>query len=132
MTLEAVIGRLSVAFGRVAEDRAANRIDYSRHDTLMSGFALMFFQHPSLLQFQRAMKKNRQRCNLETVFGVTEVPSDTQMREILDGVPVEPVRRLLSDLFEGVRRAGSRRSVQDSSADGKAPRGLSHAGAGWQ
>jgi hypothetical protein len=106
MTLEAVIGRLSVAFGRVAEDRAANRIDYSRHDTLMSGFALMFFQHPSLLQFQRAMKKNRQRCNLETVFGVTEVPSDTQMREILDGVPVEPVRRLLSDLFEGVRRAG--------------------------
>jgi hypothetical protein len=76
------------------------------HETLMSGFAMMFFQHPTLLQYQRAMKQKRQRCNLETIFGVQEIPSDTQMREILDGVPVEPLRRLLPELFEAVRRAG--------------------------
>ena len=34
------------------------------------------------------------------------MPSDTQMREILDGVPTEPLRRLLPELFESVRRAG--------------------------
>lgn len=106
LTLEAMIGRLSAAFGRVPDDGAANLIDYPMHDTLMSGLAMMFFQHPSLLPFQRVMKQNRKRCNLETIFGVQDVPSDTQMREILDGVPIEPVRRLVPELFEGVRRAG--------------------------
>ncbi len=82
------------------------QLTYPLHDTLMSGFALMFFQHPSLLQFQRAMQQKRRRCNLQTIFGVHEVPSDTQMREILDGVEPEPLRALLPQLCEKVRRAG--------------------------
>jgi hypothetical protein len=106
LTLEAMIERLSEAFGRVPDERAEERINYPMHDTLMSGFAMMFFQHPSLLQFQRVMKQKRQRCNLETIFGVKEVPSDTQMREIVDGAPVEPLRRLLPELVEAMRRAG--------------------------
>jgi len=106
LTLEAVIGRLSDAFSHIADSRNADRINYRLHDCLMSGFAMMFYQHKSLLQFQRRMQQRRGRCNLETIFGVKEVPSDTQMREILDAAPVEPLRRLLPELFEGIRRAG--------------------------
>jgi hypothetical protein len=72
----------------------------------MSGFALMFFQHPSLLQFQRAMQQERRRWNRQTSFGVHEVPSDTQPREILDRGEPEPLRALLPQLCEKVRRAG--------------------------
>lgn len=72
----------------------------------MSGFAVMFFQHPSLLQFQRAMEKKRRRCHLQTIFGVHALPSDTQMREILDGVEPESLRGILPQLWEKVRRAG--------------------------
>jgi hypothetical protein len=72
----------------------------------MSGFAMLFFQHPSLLEFQRKMQQRRGRCNLETIFGVHEVPSDTQMREIVDGVPVALLRQALPELFEKVRRVG--------------------------
>jgi hypothetical protein len=72
----------------------------------MSGFAVMFFQHASLLQFQRAMEKKRRRSNLQTMFGVHEIPSDTQMREILDGVKPESIRSVLPQLWEKVRRAG--------------------------
>jgi len=106
LTLEAMIQRLSETFSRMPDERSKEQVQYSMHDTLMSGFALMFFQHPSLLQFQRVMKRKQQRCNLETIFRVRQMPSDTQMREILDGVPVEPVRHLLPELFESVRRAG--------------------------
>lgn len=106
MTLEGLMSRLSDAFAQIPDPRAETLIDYRLHDTLMSAFAMMFFQHPSLLGFQRAMQQKRKRCNLETIFQVTAVPSDTQMREILDGVPIEPLRRLLPELFEGVRRAG--------------------------
>jgi hypothetical protein len=106
LTLEAVVDLLSDTFGRLRDPRQADRVTYSLHDTLMSGFALMFFQHASLLEFQRKMQHRRGRCNLETLFGVHEVPSDTQMREILDRIPPEWLRPLLPALFAKVRRAG--------------------------
>jgi hypothetical protein len=97
---------LGTTFGGVADGRVTEQCRYALADTLMSGFAVMFFQHPSLLQFQRAMEKKRQRCNLQTIFGVHAVPSDTQMREILDGVDPEVLRAVLPRLWEKVRRAG--------------------------
>jgi hypothetical protein len=106
LTVEAIVGELSTTFQGLADPRASDRPAYSLHSTLRSGFALMFFQHPSLLQFQRTMQHKRRRCTLETLFGVTEVPSDTQMREILDGVEPEPLRVLLPRLWEKIRRAG--------------------------
>jgi hypothetical protein len=106
LTLEAIVDLLATTFEAVDDPRVPEQLSYSLHDTLMSGFAMMFFQHPSLLQFQRAMKQKRRRCNLQTIFGVHEVPSDTQMREILDGVEVEALRSLFPQLWEKVRRAG--------------------------
>jgi len=106
VTLEAIVKLLRTTFSAVVDGRMAEQCRYVLADTLMSGFAMMFFQHPSLLQFQRAMAKKRQRCNLQTIFGVQEIPSDTQMRDMLDGVEVEALRGLLPQLWEKVRRAG--------------------------
>ena len=106
VTLDAIVKLLRTTFSAVVDGRVAEQCRYVLADTLMSGFAMMFFQHPSLLQFQRAMAKKRQRCNLQTIFGVQEIPSDTQMRDMLDGVEVEALRGLLPQLWEKVRRAG--------------------------
>ena len=106
LTIEAIVDLLATTFGEMEDSRAEAQLSYPLHDTLMSGFALMFFQHPSLLQFQRALEQKRRRCNLQTICGVQEVPSDTQMREILDGVEPEPLRALLPQLCEKVHRAG--------------------------
>jgi hypothetical protein len=106
LSLEALVSLLSDTFQRIPDQRHPDRISFLLHDTLLSGFACMFFQHRSLLQFQRRMKERRGRCNLETIFGVCAVPSDSQMREILDSLETEPLRQLLPVLFEKVRRAG--------------------------
>jgi hypothetical protein len=106
LTLEAIVDLLATTFGAVDDARAAEQLRYPLHDTLMSGFAVMFFQHPRLLQFQRALEKKRRRCNLPTIFGVHEIPSDTQMRELLEGVKSESLRGILAQLWEKVRRAG--------------------------
>jgi transposase len=97
---------LATTFGAVDDGRAADQLSYSLRDTLMSGLAVMFFQHPRLLQFQRARAKKRQRCNLQTIFGGHEVPSDTQRRELLDAVKPDARRGALPELWEKVRRAG--------------------------
>ena len=106
LTLESVIATLSTGFYKISDKRAPAKIKYPLHDVLMSGFAMMFFHHPSLLQYQERMKQKRGRSNLETIFQVKSVPSDTQMREILDEVRPESLRQLLPKLFDKVRRAG--------------------------
>jgi hypothetical protein len=106
LTFEAVRDLLAKTFRGMADGRDARRIEWKLADVLMSGFAMLFFQHPSLLDFQRRMKEGRGRSNLERMFGVREIPSDTQMREILDGVEIEGLRGVLKEIFERMRRTG--------------------------
>ena len=97
---------LATTFAAIADPRDPRRITWELPAVLMSAFAMLFFQHPSLLEYQRRMQKRTGVSNLERVFGVEELPSDTQMRELLDGVPTEPLRRVLPQIFEQMRRVG--------------------------
>ena len=62
----------------------------------MSAFAMFSLKSPSLLAFD----KERAEGNLQTIYGMTCVPCDTRMREILD--PLSPA--LLRPLFKSVFR----------------------------
>lgn len=46
----------------------------------------MYFQDPSLLQFQKRLEKKHHKSNLQTLFGVTSIPESTQLRVITDEV----------------------------------------------
>src|SRR5262245_31112465 len=106
LTFDAFRDELARTFAQIEDTRAPQRLTWELPAVLMSAFAMLFFQHPSLLEYQRRMKQQRGQSNLERVFGVAAIPSDTQMREILDGVPTEPLRRLLPQTFEQMRRVG--------------------------
>jgi len=95
LTFEAFRDLLTSVFKQIPDQRDPQRITWEMPAVLMSAFAMFFFQHPNLLEYQRRMKKKSGRSNLERVFHVADLPSDTQMREILDGVPLEPLRRVL-------------------------------------
>jgi hypothetical protein len=70
---------------------------YRTADFVKSTFGVFFFQYRSMLDYQRRMKERRGRSNLETVLGVTALPSDTWIRAQMDGL--YPVGwTLLSDL----------------------------------
>lgn len=47
------------------------------HDVFMSGFAMMFFQDPSLHQFQQRMEDEGHMNNRKTLFHVKTIPKDT-------------------------------------------------------
>jgi len=106
LSFEALVDLLGQRFEQLPDSRDPNRLTYPMRDWLLSAFDMFFFQHPSLLAFQEKLKQREARCNLETIFGVKAVPSDTQLREILDGAPWEPIRGLLPDIFERYRRSG--------------------------
>jgi hypothetical protein len=73
-------------FEQVTDQRAENA-KISMSDALMSGFAMFSLKDPSLLAFD---ERRTTDSNLGSIYGVEEVPGDTQMRTILDDVaPVE-------------------------------------------
>jgi len=95
---------LSACFLCLAESRQDAKIKYTLHDVCMSGVAMMFFQDPSLLQFQTRMQEQLHRNNLQTLFQVEHIPQDTQMREVIDGIESDSVGTLFNDFFRALQR----------------------------
>jgi hypothetical protein len=95
---DALIQRLRKRFESLPEQRRSP--SFSLADTLMAGLALFSLKDPSLLAFcGRALDHN-----LHSVFGLQSIPSDTQMREILDGVGPHELRPAFKDVFREVQR----------------------------
>jgi hypothetical protein len=69
-------------------------------DALMSAFAMFSLKDPSLLAFDQ----RRGDGNLKTLFGIGQIPSDTQMREILDPLDPEQLRPAFGDVFRQLQR----------------------------
>jgi hypothetical protein len=87
---------LKAVSGKIPDGRrSGGNLTYQLLDAVISAFVVFFFQHPSLLDFQKSMKRRRKRNNVETLFGEVAIPSDNQIRTLLDGI--EPGS--LSDVF---------------------------------
>jgi hypothetical protein len=95
---------LSEVFHELPDSRQQAKTNYSIHDAMMSGFACMFFQDPSLLQFQQRLREERNRDNLQTLFDVKDIPEDTQVREIIDQVDSEQLRPIFKEYFFRLQR----------------------------
>lgn len=87
-------------FGQVPEHRAMN-VAISLPDALMSGFALFSLKDPSLLAFDERRAKPE---NLRRVYQLQDIPSDTQMRTILDEVTPPYLRAPFVQLFHTLQR----------------------------
>jgi hypothetical protein len=74
---------------------------FSLPDTLLAGLAVFALKDPSLLAFQRRTLDHNLRC----VFGLRAIPSDSQMRSILDDVDPNHVRPVFGDVFERLHAA---------------------------
>lgn len=95
---------VSKQFNCFPDWRMENKSNYSIHDAMMSGFACMYFQSPSLLQFQKDLEKGRNNNNLRTLFGVSEIPENTQLRSIIDQVDSECLRPIFKEFLARLQR----------------------------
>lgn len=95
---DALVQRARARFETLPEQRRCPA--FSLADALMAGLALFSLKDPSLLAFQRRTLDH----NLRSVFGLKGIPSDTQMRVILDDVDPERLRPSFKDVFRQVQR----------------------------
>ena len=80
------------------------RRTYTIHDTVMSAYAMFMFKEKSLLDFQRKLQEEEKRNNLSTIFKVKKIPSDNQMRNILDRISPEVFHDVFHEFFRRLQR----------------------------
>lgn len=80
------------------DHRSGKNISYRIKDAALSAFSVLFTQSPSFLAYQRAMEKSKGRSNAGSLFQIEQIPSDNQIRSLLD--PITP--RHLYPLFEEI------------------------------
>jgi len=104
LSFTAIRKALSEFFGQIADRRQQGKVSYCLHDCLMSAVAMMFFQDPSVLSFQRRMQDNMHSNNLKSLFAVESIPNDTCLRETLDAVATEQLIAAFCILFQRLQR----------------------------
>lgn len=102
LSADPMIATLRNRFEEVDDNRRSASLNYSMADTLMSAFAMFAIKAPSLLAYCDQLLELR----IEKPFKIKKVPSDTQMREILDGIDIEPLNAAFADLFWELQRSG--------------------------
>lgn len=76
--------------------------EISLGDALMSAFAMFSLKDPSLLAFDE--RRRDPNDNFRTIYGIDNVPCDSQMRTILDPVDPDDLRPLFQDVFRRLQR----------------------------
>jgi len=98
--LRRIIGK---EFKKIPDPRPG-RSQISLHDALMSAFAMFSLKDSSLLAFDDRRREKPQ--NVQAVFGVQNIPTDSGMRDIDDKVPTEHLRPAFKSIFEQLRQSG--------------------------
>lgn len=87
-------------FEKIKDNRLMN-VKIPLVDTLMSGLAMFTLKDPSLLAFD---ERREEPENLKHIFKINEIPSDTQMRKILDEVEPEAIRPIFKGVVQQLQR----------------------------
>ena len=74
----------------VPEHRTGQNIRYSIAEAGLGAFSVFYMQSRSFLAHQRDMQRKKGQNNAHSLFGVEQIPSDGQIRNLLD--PIEPAR----------------------------------------
>ena len=75
-------------------------------DAALGAFSVFFTQSPSFLDFQRTLQVAKGCNNALTLFGIQQIPSDNQIRNLLDPVPPAALLPVFGTVVEALHRGG--------------------------
>lgn len=103
INLDSELVKLRTIFEGVKDKRALNA-SHKLSDILMSGYAMFSLKHSSLHDFEQ--QNHVEKMNLQTVFGIKKICSQTQLRDVLDDVNPDFIRQLFPQKFAMLQKTG--------------------------
>ena len=99
---ESLIKQINHGMEALPDSRVGTNTTYEMRDAALSAFSTFFMQSPSFLHQQRSMEKKRGISNVNTLFGAHKIPSDNQIRNLMDTLSARhfyPIyRRIFAEL----------------------------------
>lgn len=107
LSAKALIANIYAVFqsNSLPQKRGTRKQPITLTDCLMSAFAMFSLKYSSLLKFDEDYNSKEPAFNnLRTLYKVNDVPSDTYMRERLDEVDPQELRKTFTALFSKLQR----------------------------
>ena len=105
LSLERLVKRLKQSFGGFCDVRTGQNTQYDMVDVGIGAFSVFFTQSPSFLAHQADLKRRTGRCNADSLFGMDKIPSDNQIRSLLDPVAPSNTSAVFRDIYHRLDRA---------------------------
>jgi hypothetical protein len=104
-TPEFIFDQIHKSFLKSAGEEGKTGTGISITDCVMSGFAVFSLKYPSLLRFDQHHQHQKIKENLKNLYHIQRVPSDTYMRERLDGLDVGWIQTAMDMIFKSLQRS---------------------------
>ena len=89
----------------------ANR-QYTMADIGLAALSVFFTQSPSFLDHQRQLETGHGRSNCQTLFGISRIPTDNHIRDMLDPVAPDHLFPAFAAAVAALERSGGIRAFQ--------------------
>ncbi len=96
------------------DHRRGRNIQYEIADAGMAAFSVFFTQCASFLEHQRELKLLKGRSNMEGIFAADNIPSDNQIRNLLDEISPEALGQTLARIDTQMQESNLLEPFSDS------------------
>lgn len=86
------------------DKRTGKNKRYQMSDAALSAFSIFFTQSPSFLAHQKSMAQNKGHDNAQSLFGIHQIPTDNQIRDLLDNVEPALVFPVFYEIFRALEQ----------------------------
>lgn len=90
----------------VPEHRTGQNTRYSIAEAGLGAFSVFYMQSPSFLAHQRDMQRKKGQNNAQGLFGIEKIPSDGQIRNLLDAVEPAQLREPFWEIYHCLDKSG--------------------------
>jgi hypothetical protein len=112
ITFPQLLAILEQSFRQLPDVRKGRNRQYSVGDAALAAFSVFFMQSASFLAHQQAMQDRQRRNNAKSLFGIEQIPSDPQIRNLLDPVPPAALSAPFWEIFALLEEAGELQSYR--------------------
>src|SRR5215207_8393961 len=106
VTFQQLLNLLDKSFSDLRDARKGRNRHYQVRDAALAAFSVFFMQSASFLAHQQAMQDKQRRNNAQSLFGIEKIPSDPQIRNLLDPVPPDALSTPFWEIFGLLEEAG--------------------------
>jgi hypothetical protein len=109
---ESLLDGLHAVCAGFPDSRRSADVDYTMADIGLSAFSLFFVPSKSFLAHQRHLERGQYTSNCHTLFGMKKIPTDNDIRLMLDKVSPDAFEPCYEQVIEQLRERGSLKAFQ--------------------